>query len=320
MASGRLDVHTHYLGGAVRTWLETSGFSFVGGYQITARWTVPNALDFQDRHDIGTQILSAPWAMVGKDDDPEFAVRSCRAINEDYAALIKDHPDRFGAFAALPMDNPDVALAEIEYALDFLGLDGVLLPSSAEGHYLGQPFFEPILAELSRRQVPVLVHPVDHQHVDDLGFGRPSSVIEFPFDTARAVTNAIYTGVFQRHTGLKLILAHCGGGLPTLGWRIGEHTQMGRGPQDADIDPAQVAADLRGLYYEIALAGSRNSLLPTLEVTGADHILFGTDWPAAPEQTVVHNIEQFVNFDGFSPEQFADVERANAVQLFPRFA
>jgi len=55
---------------------------------------------------------------------------------------------------------------------------------------------------------------------------------------------------------------------------------MGRGPADADIDPAHVADVLRGLYYDTALAGSRNSLLPTLEVTGADHkILFGTDCP-----------------------------------------
>lgn len=78
--------------------------------------------------------------------------------------------------------------------------------------------------------------------------------------------------------------------LPTLGWRIGEHTVMGRGPHDADIDPAHVAQVLQGLYYETALAGSLNSLLPTLEVTTADHILFGTDWPAAPEPTVVRNI------------------------------
>jgi hypothetical protein len=65
---------------------------------------------------------------------------------------------------------------------------------------------------------------------------------------------------------------------------------MGRGPDDADIDPAHVTEVLRGLYHETALAGSRNSLLPTLEVTTSDHILFGTDWPTAPEPTVVRNI------------------------------
>ncbi|MFF1731082.1 hypothetical protein [Streptomyces sp. NPDC058247] len=119
-----------------------------------------------------------------------------------------------------------------------------------------------------------------------LGFGPPSSIVEFSFDTARTITNALYTGVFQRHPGLRLILAHCGGALPTLGWRIGEHAVMGRGPEDADIDPAHVAEVLRGLHYETALAGSRN-------LTG---------------------------FDGFTEGELRGVERDNALRQFPRFA
>ncbi|MFE2520702.1 amidohydrolase family protein [Streptomyces mirabilis] len=101
---------------------------------------------------------------------------------------------------------------------------------------------------------------------------------------------------------------------------MGEHTVLGRGPEDADSDPAHVAEVLRGLYYETALAGSRNSLLPTLEVTTADHILFGTDWPAAPEATVVRNIDNLTGFDGFTEDQRRGVERDNALRLFPRFA
>jgi predicted TIM-barrel fold metal-dependent hydrolase len=195
----------------------------------------------------------------------------------------------------------------------------VVLTSNAGGHYFGDPFLEPVLTELERRQVPVFVHPVDSPCIGVLGFGRPSSIVEFPFDTARNITNGLYTGFFQRHPRLQLILAHCGGALPTLGWRIGEHTVMGRGPHDADIDPTHVAEVLRGLYYETALAGSRNSLLPTLEVTSAEHILFGTDWPAAPEPTVVRNIANLTNFDGFTGEQLRGVERNNALRLFPRF-
>jgi predicted TIM-barrel fold metal-dependent hydrolase len=75
---------------------------------------------------------------------------------------------------------------------------------------------------------------------------------------------------------------------------------------------------LRGLYYETALAGSRHSLLPTLEVTSADHILFGTDWPAAPEPTAVRNIENLVAFDGFTRDELRGVEQDNALILFPR--
>ena len=88
--------------------------------------------------------------------------------------------------------------------------------------------------------------------------------------TARNITNAILTGVFQRHPGLKLVLAHCGGVLPTLAWRIAGHLGLGQGPHDAQVDAQHVETVLRGFFYETALAASPNSLLPTLEVTGYD--------------------------------------------------
>jgi 6-methylsalicylate decarboxylase len=300
--------------------LAARGFRPTGGYKISVRWTPDEALAYMDRQGIAAQVVSMPMALAGSDDDPQFGTRLCRMIKEGNAELIAKHPDRFGAFASLPADGPDQALAELAYALDELALDGVVLTSNVAGHYFGDPFLEPALTELERRQVAVFVHPVDSPCIEVLGFGRPSSIVEFPFDTARNITNGLYTGLFQRHPRLRLILAHCGGALPTLGWRIGEHTVMGRGPHDADIDPTHVAQVLRGLYYETALAGSRNSLLPTLEVTSADHILFGTDWPAAPEPTVVRNIANLTSFDGFTAEELRGVERDNALRLFPRFA
>jgi 6-methylsalicylate decarboxylase len=320
MVSQRIDVHTHALSEEVAAAVAARGFKPTGGYKISVQWTPDAALAYMDRHAIAAQVVSMPMAFAGFDDDLSFGTRVCRRINETNAELIAKYPDRFGAFASLPADGPDEALMELAHALDELALDGVVLTSNVAGHYFGDPFLEPVLAELERRQVPVFVHPVDSPCIEVLGFGRPSSIVEFPFDTARNITNGLYTGFFQRHPGLRLILAHCGGALPTLGWRIGEHTVMGRGPRDADIDPAHVAEVLRGLYYETALAGSRNSLLPTLEVTTADHILFGTDWPAAPESTVVHNIANLAGFGGFTPDQLRGVERDNALRLFPRFA
>ena len=318
MPGYRIDVHTHAWPADAMGAVGGSGFRPTGGYRISVQWTPEAALAYMDRQQIAAQIVSMPLAFAGSDDDPDFGTRLSRMINEGYADLIAKHPGRFGAFATLPADGPEAALAELGYALDELRLDGVVLTSNVRGHYFGHPSLEPVLAELARREVPVFVHPVDSPCIDVLGFGRPSSIVEFPFDTARNITNALYTGVFQQYPRLRLILAHCGGALPALGSRIGEHTVMGRGPDDAAIDPAHVADVLRGLYYETALAGSRNSLLPTLEVTTADHILFGTDWPAAPEPTVVRNISNLTGFDGFTPDELRGVERDNALRLFPR--
>lgn len=321
MPAQRIDVHTHAMSdAAIGELVAHGGFAPTGGYKISVRWTPEAALEYMDRQGIAAQVVSMPMTFVGSQADPKFGTRVSRLVNEGHAELIAAHPGRFGAFATLPADGPDEALAELAHALDVLHLDGVALSSNSRGRYLGHPELEPVLAELERRRVPVFIHPEDCPHIDVLGFGRPSSIVEFPFDTARTVTNALYTGVFLRYPRLRLILAHCGGALPTLGWRIGEHTVMGRGPNDADIDPEHVARVLRGLYYDTALAGSRNSLLPTLEVTSADHILFGTDWPAAPEPTVVRNIANLTAFDGFTAEELRGVERDNALTLFPRFA
>lgn len=212
----------------------------------------------------------------------QAAVRLARDINEELADIVRARSDGLGAFASIPLDTPDDALKEIAYALDGLGLDGVVLPSDARGAYFGEPFFEPILAELARRRTPVFVHPESCPHIDVLGMGRVRSIVEFPLDTARTIVNAVYRGVFQRHPGLTLILAHASGALPTLGGRLAARSQTGRAPQDAAIDAGHVSEALRSLFYETALAGSRNSLLPTLEVSDTDHVLFGTDWPAAP--------------------------------------
>jgi predicted TIM-barrel fold metal-dependent hydrolase len=187
------------------------GFKPTGGYTISVQWTPEAALAYMDRQHIAAQVVSMPMAFTGSDDDPDFGTRLCRMINEANAELIAKHPGRFGAFASLPADGPEQALTELAYALDELGLDGVVLTSNVEGHYFGDPFLEPVLAELERRQVPVFVHPVDSPCIEVLGFGRPSSIVEFPFDTARNITNGLYTGFFQRHPGLRLILATAAG-------------------------------------------------------------------------------------------------------------
>jgi predicted TIM-barrel fold metal-dependent hydrolase len=319
MQAGRIDVHAHYIGGAFGRWLIASGFLPAGADPDAVSvpvWSPELAGEFMDAHGIATQVLSIPIFLSSR-GDPESASSFAREINEDFAALIAEHPDRFGAFAAVPLGRPDEALTEIAYALDELKLDGVHLPSNVGGQYFGQPFYEPILAELSRRQVPVFVHPDEPPHADELACGRVSAIVEYPMDTARTINNGIYKGVFQRCPGLRLILAHGGGVLPTLGWRIAALLDL-RGADDAAITADHVADVLRNLRYDTALAASSNSLYPILDVTGHDHVLFGTDYPAAPVGAIDRNIENLTAFDRLTAGERADIEWGNAAALFPR--
>ena len=321
MPGRRIDVHNHYMGQPIYGFLRSSGF-LPDNFPV-AEWTPQDAIAFMDRHDIASQVLSLPFSFTTNPADPadsQFSATLVRQNNEAMAEVIKDHPDRFGAFATLPFSTTDATLAEIAYALDVLKLDGVALTSNVGGSYFGQPTLEPILAELGRRQVPVFVHPTDCVYGSDLNLGRVGSFIEFPFDTARNITNAALTGVFQCHPGLTLIMAHCGGALPTLAVRIAEHLGLGQGPGDAALDAQQFRDVLAGLYYETALAGSPNSLLPTLEVTRTDHILFGTDFSAAPEGVITRNIEHLMSSEALDNADRHAIERGNAERLFPRLA
>lgn len=318
MNPGRIDVHSHYFGGLMARMLAQAP-PLPGGVTLDD-WTTESALAFMDRQGIAAQVLSVPLPFTHPIGEMQPA-QVVHRLNEELAEVVRDNPDRFGAFASLPLSSSTAAVRELSHALDDLGLDGVVLPSNADGHYLGEEWFEPVLAELARREVATFVHPTDCPGIAALGFGRPSSVLEFPMDTARTITNAIYGGVFRRHPGLKLVLGHGGGALPSLAWRISVHLELGRGPNDdPGVDRAHVADVLRRLHYETAIASAPHSLRPVLEVTGPENVLFGSDWPAAPESAVAEMVEQLVAFDGFTTDERVDVDRNNALRLFPRLA
>ena len=160
---------------------------------------------------------------------------------------------RFGAFASLPMTDLDESLAEIERSLDGLGLDGVNLLTNVDGVYLGDASLEPIMAELDRRQAVVFIHPTSPACWECTSLGFPRPMIEFPFDTTRAVTNLLLTGHARPHPAIRWIVPHAGGTLPFLAPRI-----AGVGMLLGFDDPAAIVAQLRALHYD--LAGSANDV------------------------------------------------------------
>ncbi len=82
-----------------------------------------------------------------------------RHVNDTGAEIRRAHPGRFGHFASLPLPDVDAALKELEYAIDQLGSDGVTTETNIGGIYLGDPRYQPLLAELDRRRIAVFVRP-----------------------------------------------------------------------------------------------------------------------------------------------------------------
>jgi predicted TIM-barrel fold metal-dependent hydrolase len=238
-----------------------------------------------------------------------------RACNEFQAQKVRDNQARFGAFALLPLPDIDGALEEISYALDILRLDGIGLFSSVRDRYLGDPLFDPVFDELNRRSAVVFIHPTHCEAPEHTGLRAPPFVVEYVFDTTRAIVNLIYSGTLRRCPNIRFIVAHGGGTVPFLAQRIA----MMEGHRGAN-GVTDVIPTLRSLYYEIAGTTSGFALRSLQELANPGHILWGSDLPFVYGERLHEEVDHWEHYDGFDAAGRAAVEQLNALRLFPRLA
>ncbi|MEV4093080.1 amidohydrolase family protein [Streptosporangium saharense] len=312
MGGGWIDVHHHSYHPPLIAELRRRGVTHMAPGVPLPEWTVEDSLRVMDANGVRAAILSIllPDAALG-----QGAASLVRQANEWSAELVRDLPGRFGALAVLPLPDVDAALAEIEYALDVLGLDGVVMSASlADGRYLGDPAFAPVFDELDRRGAVVFVHPNPAYRCDCVGGPKfaakvPPPLVDFVMDTTRAVADLLFGGTLTRCRDIRFVLAHAGGTVPFLAWRL-ELAATWVLPGAGEVD---VAGELRRLYYETAQAASPATLACLAEVTGKENVLFGTDFPFMRDAVVAETLRHLAEA-GQIP--FED----NTLALFPRLA
>jgi 6-methylsalicylate decarboxylase len=311
----RIDVHHHIIPPVYLEAMRRVGIADpIPGVDYPA-WDVQTTLAVMDRQGIATAIvsISEPGVYFG---NVALARDLARQINEFSVRLVADHPQRFGAFAVLPLPDGNAALRELEYALDTLKLDGIGLLTNYRGTYLGDAALDALFAELHRRQVVAFIHPSTPPSTDQPTFGLPPSLYEFTFDTTRMVANLLYSGTLDRYPNLRLILSHAGGTVPyltrrlTFGPTIGSYLKA-RAPQN-------LIASLRQLYYDVAMSASPYALPSLQALVDPSHILFGSDYPFMPEPSVADNVAGLADYEGFDQQAQWMIERENALALFPR--
>jgi 6-methylsalicylate decarboxylase len=310
----RVDVHHHIILPDYVDALSEVGISSALGVNLPP-WSVESTLEMMDRNGIQVAMtsISSPGVYFG---DASFAYRLARRCNEKAALLVADHPGRFGAYATLPLPDTDAALAEIEYSLDTLRLDGIVMLTNYEGKYLGDPAFDEVFSELNHRKAVVYVHPTDPPGKNPLGDHVPSFLMEVTFDTTRAIANLIFSGTLERFPDIAFIFAHAGGTAPFLAWRIS--LGMFTWPGALERAPRDTFHYLKRLYYDTGLSASPFALRCLQELVDPSHVLFGSDYPFAPEILTGETIKGIAAYDGFDVETRRAVERDNALRLFPR--
>jgi 6-methylsalicylate decarboxylase len=270
-------------------------------------------LQSMDKWQIRTAITSLTPRVILKNMNRLREV--ARICNEFQARMVLEHPLRFGSFALLPLPDVDGALEEITYALDILHLDGVGLFSSVNNRYQGDPLFEPVFDELNRRGAVVFIHPTHCEAPPETNLGAPPFVVEYVFDTTRAVVNLIFTGTLKRYPDIRVIVAHGGGAAPYLAQRISMLEGHRKAPEVADVIP-----QLRVLYYEIASTTAGYALRSLQEVADPTHILWGSDLPFVYGERLQEEVDHWEEYDGFNGAERRAIEQQNAVRLFPRLA
>jgi len=308
-----VDVHHHVLPDFF--WAATNETDHPVGGIAPPAWSRESALSFIDDAGIDVAItsISTPGVHTG---DSAAARDLARRCNELSAELVKDHPTRFGGFACLPLPDIDTSLEELEYALDVLHLDGVVLFSNSLGVYLGDRVLQPVFDELQRRRAVTFVHPNASPDPSAHSLGLPDSLIDFTADTTRAVAQMLYTNRFAETPDVKYIFSHAGGTVPYLAGRFAIVDEMN---VIAGADNRLSAADTyRNLYWDTALSWSDPVLAMLRDVVGIDRVVFGTDYPYLRRDLAVNARQHIVDSVELNDEQTESVLGLTAMTLIPR--
>ncbi|GHH88721.1 hypothetical protein GCM10018793_69420 [Streptomyces sulfonofaciens] len=271
--NGIIDVHAHFTTPRYTAAAKAAGHRRPDGMpeEYWPLWSPAQHLELMDRAGISRSLLSlsSPGPALGGEGR-----RVAREANEAAAEAVRDHPDRFGLLACLPLPDTEAALDEISHAYDHLPVSGVVLLTNAGGRYFADPAFDDVLRELSRRKAVVLLHPTSCQGHESLAVGRPRPMVEFLFDTARAVVDYVLSGGVQRFPGLRLIVPHAGGVLPLLAERV----ELFRSIAGEPPERTTVTEDLRSFYYDLAGTPDATQLAALAAVSSPEHLLYGSDY------------------------------------------
>jgi aminocarboxymuconate-semialdehyde decarboxylase len=306
----RIDVHTHAVPPRWGAELAAHGGDPSGW--VLPDWSADAHLRFMDDNAIGVSMLSLTAPSVAGWDGRERRDMA-RHVNEYVAALVGRHAGRFGNFATVPLPDVEGAVAEVEYALDELDADGVVLLSNYDGAYLGDARYAPLWEVLDARSAVVFIHPA-HPGVSSLP-GVPGPLVDYPFDTTRNAVHMVFNGILDRYPAAKVILSHAGGFLPYAATRFCE-LRAGLDPDGPTAD--ELHRKFTTFYFDTALSSGPDALPSFLKFADPQRILFGSDYPYAPAP-VAAKFTALLDQDGeLTDLQRTAINRGNGAALFAR--
>lgn len=314
--SGLIDVEHHFYPPKFLAERREALIKYSPGFPHVVEWTKSRSLEEMDRSGTAASIVSMgpPGLWLG---DLEQSHRLTMVINEYGAEMVRDDPGRFGLLAALPLPDVDFSLKQIEYAYDVLKADGIGLMSNYDNRWPGHADFAPVFEELNRRKAVIFVHPTTARDVGDLLPEPAPPILEFLFDTTRAIASLLYSGTFARCPDIKWIFPHGGGTVPYLVDRFVMWANAKKNdPTLSARIPNGVEYELKRLYFDVVSVCNEVSMAALLKFVPTTQLMFGSDMPFV---TISHGKRALDTVRPMMSEtEFHEIEYGTAHRLFPR--
>jgi len=217
-----------------------------------------------------TQTLFFYWA------EPSAASELSRMVNEFTAKEVRRHPDKWIGLATVPLQDADLAVRELSYAIKDLGLRGVVTGSNVNGRGFDEESFQPFFEKVEELAVPLFIHPNNPAGIERTPDYYLTNFLGYPLESTIAAAKLVFGGVLDRYPKLKICLSHAGGVLPFLLGRL-EHGRSMR-PEAGEHCRHPFPYYLKNFYVD-TITFRADTLHFVLSIMPREHVFMGTDYP-----------------------------------------
>ncbi len=217
-----------------------------------------------------TQTMFFYWA------ETAAAGELTRMVNEYTAQGVQQSPEQFVGLATIPLQDVDLAIKELTYAVQELGLKGVVTGSNINGHGFDEEQFQPFFEKVEELDVPIFIHPNSPAGIERVRNYYLANFLAYPLESTVTAAQFVFGGVLDRYPNLKICLSHAGGVLPFLLGRL-EHGQSVR-PEAQSHCKHPFHHYLKNFYVD-TITFRPDTLRFVLEVMPEGHVFMGTDYP-----------------------------------------